>query len=205
MRHSAQACSRITLSYGRLTWLLSPTNRTWRDKGKNKINLPPHHFVGLRSALYCLHVSHEKTTFSVRKPWITEVKYGCPPLRDPDELYPCEAGLEEHRGTSHELDHVQNVFLFQGFNLLFKLCTATGLAEAQPIYLSTTKLLSVALGCQGGRLISFWEWSTSGCTMLLTEFRFQMWHKDLVRASAARGIPGTLPSASGAGWDSLAA
>lgn len=67
------------------------------------------------------------------------------PLRDPDELYPCEAGLERQRGTSHhKLDHFQIVFLFQAFKLLLKLCTAMGLAEAQPIYLSSTKLFSVA-------------------------------------------------------------
>lgn len=61
-----------------------------------------------------------------------------PPLRDPNELYPREAGLEEHGGTSHhKLDHFQIVFLFQGFNLLLKLCNG-------PIYLSSTKLFSVA-------------------------------------------------------------
>lgn len=73
------------------------------------------------------------------------MKYGCLLLKDPDELYLSVASLEEYRGTSyHKVDHFQIVFLFQGFNLLLKLCTATGLAEAQPIYLSSTKLFSVA-------------------------------------------------------------
>lgn len=43
------------------------------------------------------------------------------------------------------------------------------------------------------------------CTTLLSEFWFQMWHKDLVRVPAVRGIPGTLSSALRAGSDMLAA
>lgn len=113
MRHSAQACIGLHCHMGDSPGCCRPPTEPEETRGKIKINLPPHNFVSLRSPLYCLHVFWKEAV-------IREVKHGCPPLRDLDELYPREAGLEEHRGTSHhELDHFQIVFLFQGFNEAF--------------------------------------------------------------------------------------
>lgn len=47
---------------------MSPADRAWRDKGKNKVNLPPHCFVSLGSALYCFMFHLRYVSFLEQSP-----------------------------------------------------------------------------------------------------------------------------------------